>query len=80
MAWEPEKYTREQRYAAAKTVIHGQGLIYRQDRSEFGKEHAEAVRKAYMRADDLLSMLMEAMYVDDLLRDYPPAPPEPSAS
>lgn len=75
MPWEPEKFTAEQRYAAAKTVVHAQVSIDRLDRNEFGPQHAETVKRAYLRIDDLLTMVIETLYAQDMLADQPPGSP-----
>lgn len=77
LVWEPEKYTRAERRAAASTLIQAQNAIWCQDRNAFGAEHAELVHQLYLRVDDLLTMVYEALYRFD---DSDQVPQPPSAS
>jgi hypothetical protein len=64
MPWEPETFTPEQRYAAAKAIVHAQILVYRMrlQPAQFGPEHAAAVESAYLQVEDFLSMIHEDLY------------------
>jgi hypothetical protein len=76
MAWIPEQFTPEQRFAAAKAIVHAQVSVDRLDRSEFGADNAEVAARIYSRVDDLLAMIHEDIYGLAGAEDYPP----PSAS
>ena len=62
LTWEPEKFTREQRRAAGRTVVRAQVLVDRLDRNEFGIANAGLVTSVYRRIDDLLSLLYQDLY------------------
>lgn len=62
MPWEPETFTRAERMAAAKAVVHAQVAVDRLDRGEFGSANADVVARAYARIDDLLAMIHEDLY------------------
>jgi hypothetical protein len=62
MAWEPESFTPEQRFAAAKAVVRAQVSVDHLDREELGAQNADLVHKVYLRVDDLLAMIHEDIY------------------
>jgi hypothetical protein len=45
LTWQPEQFTGEQRYAAAKAVVRAQTLIDRLDCAEFGSENEALVKQ-----------------------------------
>ena len=76
MVWTPESFTPEQRFAAAKAIVHAQVSVDRLDRSEFGADNVELAARIYSRVDDLLAMIHEDIYGFAAAEGYPP----PSAS
>lgn len=75
MAWEPEKFTREQRLAAASAIVQAQIALYqlRLRSAEFGREHTAAVKDAYRKAESLLSMIYEDLHGFDEQIPQPPS-------
>lgn len=64
-SWRPDEFTHEQRSAARRTVTQAVRVIRKLDPCEWGPEHADAVRAAYRRFDDLLQMIYEVITYSD---------------
>ena len=69
MAWEPDKFTEEQRSAAGKAITQAQRLVYRLEHTVDNKSVDEVLRQM----DDMLAMLYEDLYGASLIADYPPS-------